>query len=205
MSPGRTLRLDRGQAHTLEAVTAALILLGSIVFALQSTAVTPLSASTASQHIENQQAATGEGMLAAAAANDSLRGTLLYTDDEGCFHGTERCGSYISEGPPTTFGESLNETFVERGIAVNVNVLYLERNSTDIEKHQIVDFGDPSDHAVTVRQTVTLYDDDVIRDEDGEKTDVELQDLDDDWYAPNVDENSSVYNVVQVEVEIWRM
>lgn len=211
MSGERTLRLERGQAHTLEAFTAALILLGSLVFALQATAVTPLSASTSSQHIENQQAAMGEGMLAAAAANDSLKESVLYFDDSsGCFHGSTACPSfaYTDGGPPTTFGETLNETFKDRGVATNVNVLYLdeadgEAGVGDLEKRRMVNFGDPSDHAVTVRHTITLHDDDVLRDEDGELTETTLADA--DFYAPNIDENGSVYNVVQVEVVIWRM
>ena len=203
---------DRGQAHTLEAFTAALILLGSMTFALQSTAVTPLSASTASQHIENQQAAMGEGVLASAAANDTLEDTVLYYDHEdGCFHESEVCPSfaYTDGGPPTEFGETLNETFKERGVAFNLNLVYLDDEDEttgvrSLDKQRMVNFGDPSDHAVTVRHTVTLYDDDVLRDEDGEKTETELQDAQ-NFYAPNVDEEGSVYNVVQVEVVIWRM
>ena len=208
----RSVGIDRGQAHTLEAVTAALILLGSIVFALQSTAVTPLSASTSSQHIENQQAAMGEGVLAAAAADGSLEDTVLYyNDSNGCFHGSRACPSYAytDGGPPTAFGQTLNETFRDRGIAFNLNVLYLDEategtGARDYEKRRIVHFGDPSDHAVTVRQTVTLYDDDRLRDADGQKRDTTLDEAE-AFYAPNVEEETSVYTVVQVEVEIWRM
>ena len=203
---------DRGQAHTLEAVTAALILLGSIVFALQSTAVTPLSASTASQHIENQNAAMGEGMLAAADKNGTIEDALLYYDDErGCFHESQACPSYAyaDGGPSTAFGESLNQTFRDQGIAFNLNIIYLGNESEitgvrNLEKRQVVNFGDPSDHAVMVRHTVTLYDDDLLRDEDAEKTGTELQNAE-SFYAPNINEDGSVYNVVQVELVIWRM
>ena len=203
---------DRGQAHTLEAVTAALILLGSIVFALQSTAVTPLSASTTSQHIENQNAAMGEGVLAAADESGALEDAVLYYDDEeGCFYGSQACPSYAyaDGGPSITFGETLNDTFRDQGIAFNLNILYLGNESDvtgvrSLEKRQVVNFGDPSDHAVTVRHTVTLNDGDLLRDEDGEKTGTELQNAE-SFYAPNVNEDGSVYNVVQVELVIWRM
>jgi F0F1-type ATP synthase membrane subunit b/b' len=69
---------ERGQAFTLEAVVSAVLLLTAIAFALQVTIVTPLSASTSSQHIENQQAAVSDGLLAAEAENGTIKETLLY-------------------------------------------------------------------------------------------------------------------------------
>ncbi len=202
--------MSRGQAHTLEAVAAALVLLGSIVFALQSTAVTPLTASTASQHIENQQAEVGEGLLDAAAENGTLKEALLYwNDDTGCFHGSTACPNhaYSDGGPPLPFGETLNETFRDRGIAFNLNVVYVDVDdfgNQELVKRQLVNFGRSSDHAVTVRRTVTLHDDDVLLAPDGSKTGTTLADAN-NYFAPNLDRSGSVYNVVQVELVLWRM
>lgn len=202
--------MTRGQAHTLEAVAAALILLGSIVFALQSTAVTPLTASTASQHIENQQAELGEGLLDAAAANGSLKEPLLYWNDtSGCFHGSIACPrhAYTDGGPPLQLGETLNETFQQRGIAFNLNVIFVDEDqfeNRELAKRQLVNFGRPSDHAVTVRRTVTLHDDDVILDENGDPTGTTLGETN-SYFAPNLNPDGAVYNVVQVELVIWRM
>jgi len=58
---------DRAQAHTLEAFAAAILLVAALTFALQATAVTPLSASTSNQHIENQQRAVATDLLATSA------------------------------------------------------------------------------------------------------------------------------------------
>lgn len=198
--------MNRGQAHTMEAVAASLILLGGLVFALQSTVVTPLTDSTASQHVENQLSAEAEGLLEAAAEDGSLKETTLYWNNSGeCFHDAEVCGSYgyTDGGPPTSFGESLNETFRDRNVAFNVNVMYLSQGGA-ISSEEMVRSGHPSDHAVTVRQTVTLTDDDRLIDRDGEKKDLQLEDAD-GFYAPNRAVNDSVYNVVQVEVVLWRM
>lgn len=43
-----------GQIHTLEAVTATMIMVSVIVFTVQATSLTPLTSSTANAHIEAQ-------------------------------------------------------------------------------------------------------------------------------------------------------
>jgi len=54
-----------------------MLLLASVLFALQVTAVTPLTGSTSSQHIENQQASLAEGLLATQVENGSIVPTIL--------------------------------------------------------------------------------------------------------------------------------
>ena len=68
---------DRGQAYTLEAIIASVLLISSLVFALQVTVVTPLSASTSNQHIENQQRASAAGVLTAAQETGALKDAVL--------------------------------------------------------------------------------------------------------------------------------
>lgn len=99
----------RAQVHTLESIVAGLLLMASVVFALQMTAVTPLSASTSSQHIENQQQASAEGVLAAAAESGALRRAVLYWDEqEGTFNGTTDGTAYTVNAPPNDFGTMLD-------------------------------------------------------------------------------------------------
>jgi len=216
----------RGQAHTLEAVAGAVLLLAGVVFALQSSVVTPLTASTASQHIENQQSAVAEGLLEAAKDNGTLQQAVLYynnssTCPEGGFHNTT-CPNgggvpYANGGPPLRFGDSLNETFLDRGIAFNVNVNYVGANG-DVRTEQMVYVGRPSDNAVTVRRSFTLFDDDRIYLPNGSKSQMTLNetkrvdscaaangDTCRQFYAPDAAPNSTVYNVIQVEVIVWRM
>jgi len=201
--------MSRGQAHTLEAFSAGLVLLGAIVFALQATAVTPLTASTASQHIENQQSEVAQGLLDAAAANGTLKQSVLFVNNStGCYHGSVSCPThaYVDGGPPLPFGTSLNETFREEGVAFNVNVIYVDNSSTGervLAKRQVVNFGRPSDNAVTARRTVTLYDDDELHDASGVPNGTTLENS--TYYVPNLDDGGRVYNVVQVEVVVWRM
>jgi hypothetical protein len=199
--------MDRGQVYTLEAFSAAVIMLTGLLFALQMTAVTPLTASTSSQHIENQQAAVAEAVLASADEKGTLEETLLYWDsgpDE--FHGVSAQGAYLGGGPPTEFGRTLNGTFRSEGIAFNVNLYYLEENQTTRGgPEQLVFLGTPSEHAVAATRTVTLYDDDRIYDADHTRSSIELSAIENSYFAEDVSDDTAVYNVVQVEVVVWRM
>lgn len=196
---------ERGQAFTLEGFSAALILVASIVFALQVTAVTPLTASTSSQHIENQQSGVARGMLDSTVRNETLQPALLYWNEtSGTFYGSNAEGSYSLGGPPNLiFGNILNRTFRDRGIAVNVNIRYIAKSGTR-RTVEMVRMGEPSDNGVTVRRLVTLYDSDVIYNEDGTQSSTTLE-ASSEFYAPDVSPNSPLYNVIVVEVITWRM
>jgi hypothetical protein len=190
--------MARAQAHTLEAVAAALILISSLVFALQVTAVTPLTGSTSSQHIENQQAAVAEGVLAAAAENGTLVPTLLHWNESaGNWHGASE-GGYARGGPPTAFGSTLNETFLDRGVVFNLRVYYIHDGNR--KRERIVNLGEPSDHASTARRTVTLTDDDPLRDPNGSTTLANAS-----YLMSDADPDGALYSVVEVELVVWRM
>jgi hypothetical protein len=192
----------RGQAHTLEAVVAGMLLLASVVFALQVTAVTPLTGSTSSQHIENQQASLAEGMLSAESENGTLSPTLRYwSPNESRFHGSTDRG-YVAGGPPTVFGGVLNRTFSQEGIAFNVQLSYL-RTTGDRQTVRLVYLGDPSEHASVASHLVTLYDDDPLLNADGTASGDTLSET--EFFARDAAPDSRLYNVIEVEVILWRM
>ncbi|WP_144902327.1 DUF7288 family protein [Halobellus captivus] len=194
--------MDRGQAHTLEAITAAMILVSSLVFALQVTAVTPLTGSTSSQHIENQQAAVAEGVLATADENGTLASTLLYWNESaGGWHGATPDG-YVRGPPPTAFGDMLEETFLERGIAFDLTLYYID-DSGERQRDPIVDLGEPSDHASTERRLVTLSDGDRLRNPDESLSDTTLENA--SYLVQDRDPEQTLYSVVEVELVVWRM
>ncbi|MFB6156545.1 MAG: hypothetical protein ABEJ34_01720 [Haloferacaceae archaeon] len=213
----------RGQAHTLEAVVAGLLLLSSVVFALQVTAVTPLSASTSSQHVENQQQALAEGMLQRTAHSGALRRAVLFWGDadgdtEREFHCAREGVEYASNPnvtacgiagtanavhvPPNDFGAAVNETF---GTAVAVNVRIRYRTSAGgTDTRRMVYRGQPSDNAVRVGVTVTLTDDNVLYDPQGEPTDRNVGSGGAAFYADDVGDGP-LFNVLRVEVTVWRI
>ncbi len=195
---------QKGQAYTLEAFIAALLLVSSLAFALQVTAVTPLSASTANQHIENQQRASAAGTLVAAAEQDVLKDAVLYWNtSEEEFHDATRLDYYTNQYPPNEFGAILNRSFAGRGLAVNL-VIHTEDDS---QPQRVVFHGEPSDNAGSATRTVVLYDDDRVRyaNESHGPTLADVAASDGEFYTSDAHPSSQVYNVIEIEVVIWRM
>nr|WP_246391656.1 hypothetical protein [Halosimplex pelagicum] len=202
-SPCDRGRSDRGQAHTLEGVVAALIVLSAVVFALEMTAVTPLSASTSSQHIENQQEGTARGVLASAAETGALeRAVLSWNATSEQFYHTPDVGRFTTGAPPNRFGEMLERSFDRQGIAYNV---YLRYQGADgrLRTQEYVDQGVPSDHAVRATWSLSLMTDDAIRDGNGDPTGTTVSD-ESTYFVPR-QSSAGVYSVINVEVVVWRI
>ena len=197
------MTVDRGQAHTLEAFMAALIVVSGVLFALGATAVTPLSASTSNQHIQNQQLVAANDLLAASAANGTLRESAVYWNaTANGFEGATDGGYYTAGGPPTPFGAALNETFRDERIAFNVYVGYWDGASP--RQRPMVYMGSPSDNAVTASRTVTLFNDTALT-APGETRNVSVASAAGDFYAPDVAPGNELFNVVEVRIVLWRM
>lgn len=196
----------RGQAHTLEATIASLLMLSAIIFALQMTAVTPLSASTSSQHIENQQRATAEGVLATAVEEDALKPALLYWNDStDRFHDSmvDSESNYTggSRYPDNQFGQLLSRTFSDGGIAYNVNLYF---NGTTTKPVQYIFSGEPSDNAVAATRTVAIYDDDPLYDADGTENSTTVASSDYNSLGFS-DSGGNLHTTVRVEVVVWQI
>ena len=193
----------RGQAHTLEATVAGLLMLSSLIFALQMTAVTPLSASTSSQHIENQQQATGQGVLAAAAREGALKPAVLYWNNSSEQYHDAGVQRFYTSGPPDNrFGAMLERAFNENGIAYNVYLRFQNDDGEPIPRKYIYS-GVPTDNAVTATHTVTLRDDDPLYDDDENPTDTTVSGANVTYPMP--DTGANLYNTVRVEVVAWRI
>ena len=193
----------RGQALTLEGISAAIILLAAVGFALQVTAVTPLSPSTSSQHVENQIQSTADGALDSAGQDGTLAESVLFWNpDEGQFHNASEDFAYYQGTPPERFplNETLERTFDDRNIAYNVFIHY----HTDQGRltQQLVEQGSPSDHAVSASRTLVVHEGDRLVESDGTSGDrIDASGL----YAPNIDTEERLYNLFHVEVVAWRI
>jgi hypothetical protein len=202
--------VSRGQIYTIEAITAAVIILGAVVFALEATAVTPLTASTANQQIEEQQrtmagdvldTAYSEGML-----TDDPYGALLYWDTasdqfahpdnprDNTFYNYRHAGPKYEDGGTvydTPFGSLLRNRFVSNDIAFNI---YLDYPGTSgapqclggppSGPQCLVYQGDPSNNAVSASRSVVLFNDTELT--GGPDAGTELQAL----YSPANDSTS---------------
>ena len=195
------MSVDRAQAHTLEAFMAALLVVSGVLFALDATAVTPLSASTSNQHIQNQQRDVANDLLAAEAENGSLRTALVdWNTSSNGFRGAGDDGYFTTGGPPNDFGAAINETFRDRRVAVNVELAYWDGGS--MARRPLVYMGSPSDNAVTASRAVTLYNATTLADG---TTNVSDAGADGDFYAPDAAPGSELYAVVEVRITAWRM
>lgn len=199
----------RAQAHTLEAFVAALILVSGLLFASQATAVTPLSASTSNQHIENQHRAVANDLLAVTAENGSLREAVVYwhaAEDDAGFVGSGAERTYYTGTPPDDhpLSETLRSFFTDRHLAYNIDVSYQRGpEATDRRTQPMVVMGSPSDNAVSATRTVVLHDSTELS--GGQSEGTTLADVDDRFYADDVDPGSQVYNVVEVRIVVWRL
>ncbi len=200
----------RAQAHTLEGVAAALLVVATVAFTIQATAVTPLTASTASQHIETQHERVASGLLETERANGNLSRTLRYWNGStAAFTNASSDGYYVGDPPPASFLLAIEETFGDRAVAYNVNAYYI---GSDGERRvrRLAFHGQPSADAVAATRLVTLYDNQSVTERDGsgfEPTAETLADVDDTagerYFAPNAPGHA--YAVVEVEVVVWRM
>lgn len=191
---------DRGQAHTLEAFAAALLLVAGLVFATQATAVTPLSASTSNQHVENQAEVAAQDVLTTTKARGDLQRALLYYDDG--FVGAGDSGTYsglMDESHP--LHDPLAEAFDDRRIAFDISVTY-PRPDRGPRTIRMVDMGSPSDNAATASTHVALYGDDPFG-ANGEMTLAENGTQ--AYFADPVAGSDTLYTVVEVRITAWQL
>jgi len=195
---------DRGQAHTLEAFTAALLLVTGLIFATQATAVTPLSASTSNQHVENQAEIAAQDLLSTADASGDLEAALLYYDN-GSFVGAADGEGYAGLPPEShPLHDPLTEAFGDRQIAFDIDVYYPEDGGNETGDTPMVDMGSPTDNAATASVRVALYgddrfgaDDQHVLSEDGPGR---------GYFADPADGDGEVlYTVVEVRITAWQM
>ena len=196
---------DRGQAHTLEAFTAALLLVTGLIFATQATAVTPLSASTSNQHVENQAEVAAGDFLTTTEASGNLTAALLYYDEDGFVNASDE-GTYGGVPPEShPLHGPLSESFGDRQIAFNVDVYYPEDGGNSTGNTQMVDMGVPSDNAATASTRVALYGDDRFGAND--QYELATDGRDEEYFAPSVDGHRPevLYTVVEVRITAWQM
>lgn len=197
---------ERGQALTLEAITAAILLLSAVGFALQMTSVTPLSASTSSQHLENQLQATGEGVLASADDRGALTEAVLeWNASTQEFHDSGPDPFYRSGGINSTFGQILDDAYGDRNIAYNV-IIHYHTPEGGMARQRMVHQGEPSDHAVSASRSVVLLDSDRLIEHDGSPG-PRINET--NFYAPDAGhangDHREQYNLLRVEVIAWRI
>lgn len=190
------------QMHTLEAMMAALIMIGIIVFTIQATSLTPLTSSTANAHIEAQLQVMGQDMLNIVSYSEYGSDSNLKNDIKN-WNGKE----YVWDGNNYESSDSENMTLVNsscvdmlkfiaipRGIAHNIHFTWVNDDGIFVSKPYIYN-GDPSDNAVIISKKVVLSDNDV----GNTSTFIASTGI------PDSDLSTGFYNVINVRLTLWRM
>ncbi len=210
---------DRGQAFTLEGFVASIVLLSAVLFALQATVITPTSGGQVSESTRGQLSTEASDLMDALADDPetNFANAVRRWDATGqVFDGAvDDSSGYGSEGPPPElFDGAFEETFTERGYTYNLVLHYRGGNVSDLNDGggtlALVYRGPPAPDAVSVSQTVTLFDNTTLDQEvnnDGRQLweyDTDPSDGDDGYFPiPDAAPRSPLYNVVEVRLTVW--
>jgi hypothetical protein len=204
---------DRSQAFTLEGLTASIVVLTAVLFAIQSLVVTPTTGGGTDPGVRSELQRQATDVLRLTAHNDTfdLSDTIRYWDrTEQTFVGAvnPRIG-YGNRRPPKQFGFLLHNTFTARDRIYNVELQYRRKNlSNGTASYPMVRRGTPSYSAVSASYVVTLYDNMTLvgpehRNVELWEYDTNATDNDDGYYpVPNA-VPGPIYNVVEVRITVW--
>jgi hypothetical protein len=130
------------------------------------------------------------------------RSVLSWNATSEQFYETPPAGYFTTGAPPNDFGTMLERSFDRQGIAYNVYLRY-QGAGGDVRIQRYVHQGQPSDHAVRATWALSLAENDEIRDENGDPSGTTVSD-ESTYFAPR-QSSASVYNVINVEVVVWRI
>ncbi|WP_121742293.1 DUF7288 family protein [Natronorubrum halophilum] len=213
---------DRGQAYTLEGFISAMVVLMALLLAMQSVVITPTTGGLADRTVQSQiQQETQDALVVAATADEDdgdLSKMVRYWDDEenefynaseddsvpGYYNGS----AYTELYNEFVLGEILSHRLTDRGLSYNIELVYQnESGEFDTENSTYLVYQGESE-AVTASYTVTLFENDTVTapGSAGALRDVHDPDDTDSYPIPpgtSEDDDSVVYNVVEVRVAVW--
>jgi len=183
---------DEAQINTLEGFAAAFVIIFAVTFGLQATAT--MSTGGVDQEITAHDERLTNDVLLQSKANGELKPALLnWTEerDEGFNGSADGEVFYNRENRvPGEFGDALR-LLDERDIAYSIHLV------CDGTRYPFVRQGDGGDNPVSSSVTVTLNDDDELA--DGTRLDRSRS-----YPCENVDDDTNLYNVVEVKLTAWR-
>jgi len=214
---------DGGQIQTVEAITAAIILLSIIALVIEATSVTPLTSSFTSQHVKLELQNIGTDILTAldetpktgsspyqdplfdpTQAQSQLKYSITaWLSDTGgydwfaCTNSHDYQSlldpSHSTQAMDTPLARTLSLVLLQKS-GIAYNVdIRYPDQSGNIKDTKMIWNGDPSDNSVTVSRYVVLNDDDVH------------YYANQDYVVPDFDTSSNFHNVVEVRLTMWVM
>ncbi|MCZ7402959.1 MAG: hypothetical protein O8C61_12120 [Candidatus Methanoperedens sp.] len=183
---------EKAQLYTLEGVAAAMLMLLVIVYAIDATSMTPLTSSTSNVHVESELQALGQDILnmmdyAEPGYNSNLKNDIITWDgSEYIWNGSSYVGG--SGTLSNNLSAMLNATLIRQGIAHNVEIIYLDDVTLTPSSMNLIYNGDPSYSAVVVSRKIVLQD----------------TDSPSNFNIKDIDPSTSLFNIVEVKLVLWR-
>jgi hypothetical protein len=210
-------RNDSGQLHTLEGFAAAILMVLVLIFVVQATSITPLTASAANLHVEAQLQFYGRDILAtlddpfvegpfnSTAGNLSpLKYELLRWDGKQYVWSGSRyvqasdANQSVNASPVFRL---LERVFRPAGIAHNLEIFYIDNSSSNPSQKKWVWNGNPSLNAISVSRTLALHNNVTNISTFSEfYGNTSIGDIDTRTCPPGC-----LYNVVEVRLTLWRL
>jgi len=199
---------SRGQAFTVEAILASLIIVGTLVVISQTAAVAPLQSETQSQTAQQEAATLSSDFLETSAEVETLDEALLQWDpNQRTFDGTEEEYDHY-QVPPTdiAFGKAISEVFTSHNYLVNVDLVWTAPHGTETQRY--LHMGTPDKNAVTTSHTVTLMTDDTVSyTRGGTSQSMTLQAVAEsesaEFFARPSPQGRATYQSVSVQMTVW--
>ncbi|WP_114577672.1 hypothetical protein [Saliphagus sp. LR7] len=211
---------DRGQAYTLEGFVGAIVLLMAVLLAVQSVVVSPSAGGDVDRSVQTQLQGEARDALVVAGAEGDLSHVVRYwnpaeeeynasnvSESARGYYTADRFAdrSYMSATSANEFGfgELLDKRFEEAARSYNVELVY-QNSEDETESFYLVYQGSPDSSGVSASHTVTLTDDQELTAPGTTKTLREGGNESNGSYRiPDVDEESRLYNVVEVRLVVW--
>lgn len=195
---------SRGQAHTVEAILATLLILAGVLFAVQTTAVTPFSSTTEDKHLETQQRNSISNIATITHENGAMKKTVLYwnTSNNSYQNSGENTAYYTDPSVNTPLLTEMAAATSDQ-IVYNIDVRYYNKTGKGIsvQTQRLLHVGSPSNNAITIREPLTLHDTDQLT----TGSQPELQNTAaDEFYMDSVNSTTAMYNYAEVEITVWR-
>jgi hypothetical protein len=195
---------EKAQLHTLEGVVATSLLLMVIVYAIDSTSMTPLTSSTSNVHMDTELEVLGQDILntldyTEPGYNSNLKNDVLnWTGDQYVWDGTEYLENNNDPVNATSLDNNLTEilstTLARQGIAHKVEVSYLlisDNITVSSPPEEWIYAGVPSNNVVVVSRKIVLYDNDNFNPVNP------IWDID-------IDPSTNLKNIVDIRLFLWR-
>ncbi|PCR90890.1 DUF7288 family protein [Natrinema ejinorense] len=193
---------DRGQAYTLEGLIGAMIVLMAVLFALQSAVIMSSTGGEGDQSVQEQVQQEVQDSLIVANQEGNLSELVRNWNAEGEF---ENASQPINGTNTYTVSEFENESKLGRILNQRFQdpKYNVELHPVNSSKRHLVYQASPPPSASIASYTVTLYDNQTVTSASVSK-ELHATDSDTRIIPREYQDETSLYNVVEVRVIVWR-